>query len=72
MTKVGDAMSRLLIAVICIGVALVIASGAYARGGTYHHAEFVALTASKEHSSHHSLIRIKSPPHRHSHITHQH
>jgi hypothetical protein len=29
--------------VMCIGAALTISSGAYANGGTYHHAEFVPL-----------------------------
>jgi hypothetical protein len=44
--------------VLCIGAALAISSGAYANGGTYHHAEFVPLkslaaTAQSEAVAHH-------------------
>ena len=39
-------MCKLSLSMLCVGAALVISSGAYARGGTYHHAEFVPLKSS--------------------------
>jgi len=65
-------MSELSLSVLCIGAALVIANGAYAKGGTYHQSEFIPLTASQKKPSHGALIHIKSTQHRHHYMTPQH
>ena len=40
-------MCKLSLSILCVGAALVLSSGAYARGGTSHHAEFVPLKSSR-------------------------
>jgi len=62
-------MCKLPLSILCVGAALVISSGAYARGGTYHHAEFVPLktvgTAAPG-----GWLQY-SPAHHHYHVTYR-
>jgi hypothetical protein len=52
---------------LCIGAALVLSSVAFARGGTYHHAEFVPLKSATTTAAGSYLIRY-SPEHHHYHL----
>jgi hypothetical protein len=54
------------------GTALVISSGAYARGGTYHHAEFVPLkSAATAPAVPGGWVVRYSPEHGHYHLSYR-
>jgi hypothetical protein len=60
-------MCKLSLSILCIGAALVISSGAFARGGTYHHAEFVPLKSATTTAPSGYVLRY-SPEHHHYHL----
>jgi hypothetical protein len=63
----GFTMCKLSLSILCIGAALVISSGAYARGGTYHHAEFVPLRSQTTTAPGGWALQY-SPAHHHYHL----
>jgi hypothetical protein len=63
-------MCKLPLSILCVGAALVISSGAYARGGTYHHAEFVPLK-SVETAAPRGWALQYSPAHHRYHVTYR-
>jgi hypothetical protein len=62
-------MRKLSLGVLCIGMALAIATSAHARGGSYHQAEPVFISTD-EHKTHRRAPVVRySPEHRHYHLT---
>jgi len=61
-------MRKLSLGMLCIGLALVIATGAQARGGSYHHPDPVFIPADKHKTHQRAPVRY-SPAHRHNHLT---
>ena len=61
-------MCKLSLSILCIGAALVLSSSAFARGGTYHHAEFVPLKSATTTATRVRMIQY-SPGHHHYHLT---
>jgi hypothetical protein len=64
-------MCKLSLSILCVGAALVLSSGAYARGGTYHHAEFVPLKSVGTAAPGGRVLQY-SPQHHHYHLTYRH
>ncbi len=63
-------MCKLSLSILCVGAALVISSGAYARGGTYHHAEFVPLKPAAPTTAGGWVLQY-APEHHHSHLSYR-
>ncbi len=63
-------MCKLSLSMLCVGAALVISSGAYARGGTYHHTEFVPLKSAAPAAPGGWVLQY-SPEHRHYHLNYR-
>ena len=64
-------MCKLSLSILCVGAALVLSSGAYARGGTYHHAEFVPLKSVVTAAPGGWVLQYL-PQHHHYHLTYRH
>jgi hypothetical protein len=60
---------KLLLWVLCVGVALVLSPSAHARGGTYHHKDPVFIPPDKHKTHRHVPVVQYSPEHRHYHLT---
>jgi hypothetical protein len=64
-------MGKLLLAILCLGAALAVATSVYARGGTYHHPEPYAVH-SDEHKTHNwAPVIVYSADHSHYHLTYR-
>ena len=62
-------MRKLSLWMLCIGMALVIATSAHARGGSYHHPDPVFMPADKHKTHQRAPVVRYSPAHRHNHLT---
>ena len=64
-----SSMRKLSLGMLCIGMALAIATSAHARGGSYHHPDPVFMRTDK-HKTHGRAPGIRySLEHRHYHLT---
>ena len=64
-------MCKLSLRMLCIGVALFMSSGVYAKGGSYHHADPV-FPKSVESPKPKGWVLRYSRKHHHYHVTHKH
>ena len=62
-------MRKLSLFMLCVGVLLVVASNAHARGGTYNRAEPVFIPTDGHKTHRHPPVVVYSPAHRHYHLT---
>ena len=62
-------MRKLSLGMLGIGMALVIATSAHARGGSYHHADPVFIPADKHKTHQRAPVVRYAPEHRHYHLT---
>ena len=62
-------MRKLSLGILCIGMALAIATNAWARGGTYQHHEPVFIPADKHKAHRYAPVVRYSPEHGHYHLT---
>jgi len=63
------AMRKLSLWMLCIGMALAIATSAHARGGSYHHRDPVFIAPDKHKTHQRAPVVRYSPAHRHYHLT---
>ena len=62
-------MGKLLLAILCLGAALAVATSGYARGGTYHHPEPYAVQSDGHKTHSWAPVIMYSAEHGHYHLT---
>ena len=65
----GIAVGKPSLSLLCIGAALAVATGAYAKGGTYHHPEPYVVHPDKHKTHSWAPVIVYSPEHHHDHQT---
>jgi hypothetical protein len=69
LAPLGIAMRKLPLFMLCIGVALVFATDAHAKGGSYRHPD-PYFTHADKHKTHRNAPVVRySPEHHHYHLT---
>jgi hypothetical protein len=62
-------VGKLSLSVLCSAIALAIATSAYAKGGTYHHAEPYVVHPDKHKTHSWAPVMVYSAAHGHYHLT---